>query len=140
MLAKRIVLDTNVVVSAHLNGQGFERYVLDLGLAKKCQFYLSSEIVEEYKEVLKRPKFAFDPKQIARSIKLIVRESQMVEPKATVTVTTDPDDNKFLECAEAAQADYLITGNLRHFPKRWGRTLVVNAREFIELIATEFRQ
>jgi predicted nucleic acid-binding protein len=44
------------------------------------------------------------------------------------------DDNVFLECAEAAQADYLVTGNQRHFPERWKKTKVIGARELIEFI------
>jgi predicted nucleic acid-binding protein len=50
-------------------------------------------------------------------------------------VTTDPDDNKFLECADAARADYLITGNQKHFPKFWKKTKVIMSREFIDLVA-----
>jgi predicted nucleic acid-binding protein len=46
-----------------------------------------------------------------------------------------PDDNVFLECAEAADAHYLITGNLRDFPERWRHTQIVTAREFLEVIA-----
>jgi predicted nucleic acid-binding protein len=50
-------------------------------------------------------------------------------------VTRDPADNKFIECADAARADYLITGNQRHFPKFWKSTKVINAREFLTVIA-----
>lgn len=44
-------------------------------------------------------------------------------------------DNRFLECAEAAGAQYPVTGNKRHFPGNWKGTQVVNGREFVELIA-----
>jgi predicted nucleic acid-binding protein len=47
-------------------------------------------------------------------------------------MTHDPEDNRFLECAEAARADYLATGSKRHFPRNRRQTLVVNARELIE--------
>jgi len=50
-------------------------------------------------------------------------------------VTSDPDDNIFLECADAARADYLITGNLKHFPRFWKNTKIINSREFISLVA-----
>lgn len=46
------VLDTNVVVSAHLKEDGFERFVLDLALAHKLQLFVSDEILEEYRNVL----------------------------------------------------------------------------------------
>jgi predicted nucleic acid-binding protein len=50
-------------------------------------------------------------------------------------VAPDPDDNKFLECADAARADYLVTGNPRHFPKFWKKTKVITSREFLSIVA-----
>ena len=50
-------------------------------------------------------------------------------------MTKDPDDNKFLECADAAHADYLVTGNQRHFPRFWKKTKVITSREFIDIVA-----
>ena len=50
-------------------------------------------------------------------------------PVATVAESCDEPDNRFLECAEAAGADYLVTGNKRDFPARWKKTEIVNARE-----------
>ena len=47
----------------------------------------------------------------------------------------DPDDIIFLECAETAGADYLVTGNRKHYPAEWKKTRIVTAREFIEIIA-----
>ncbi len=49
--------------------------------------------------------------------------------------TQDPDDNMFLECADVAGADYLVTGNQRHFPRFWKKTTVITPREFISLVA-----
>ena len=45
---------------------------------------------------------------------------------------TDASDNRFLECAAAAAAAILVTGNLKHFPPQWGATRVMNARQFLE--------
>jgi uncharacterized protein len=50
-------------------------------------------------------------------------------------VSSDPDDNMFIECAAAARADYLITGNQRHFPKFWKKTKIITSREFISRAA-----
>jgi hypothetical protein len=55
-----------------------------------------------------------------------------------VFAANDPSNDKFLECADAARADYLITGNLRHFPRFWKSTKVVTAREFIGIAAPAF--
>jgi predicted nucleic acid-binding protein len=46
----------------------------------------------------------------------------------------EPDDNIFLECAPAAQAGYLATGNLKHFPAMWKGTEVVTPRRLLDLI------
>ncbi len=59
----------------------------------------------------------------------------MVSPSRRLEVTKDPDDNIFLECADAARADYLITGNQKHFPAFWKSTKVITSREFIQLAA-----
>lgn len=56
MRRSRVVLDTNVVVSAHLNAEGFERHVLDLVLAGKLQIAVSEPILTEYEGVLRRPR------------------------------------------------------------------------------------
>ena len=54
-------------------------------------------------------------------------------------VSLDRDDNIFLECAGEARADYLVTGNKRHFPKFWRSTKVINDRELTEIIAPHLR-
>jgi predicted nucleic acid-binding protein len=55
-----------------------------------------------------------------------------------VTACRDEPDNRFLECAEAAGAEFLVTGNKRHFPQRWKTTRVANAREVLALIGPSF--
>jgi predicted nucleic acid-binding protein len=50
-------------------------------------------------------------------------------------VTADPADNKFLECSDAVRADYLVTGDLKHFPRFWKSTTVITSREFISIVA-----
>lgn len=136
----KVVLDTNVVVSAHLKSDGFERFVLDLALASKLQLFVSVEIPDEYEGVLRRPKFGIDPELVQSSLQLIRTKSRKVKPKRRVSESPDPDDNKFLECADTAGADYLVTGNKRHFPASFGNTQVVNARELIEIITPDLQR
>ncbi|MGH7815441.1 MAG: putative toxin-antitoxin system toxin component, PIN family [Candidatus Binataceae bacterium] len=131
----RVVLDTNVVVSAHLNGAGLEALVFDLATAGRVRLCVSASILEEYAEVLSRDKFKLPSELLAKSLARVRAAAQLVVPRRSVAAASDPADNRFLECAEAARAGYLITGNRRHFPLRWGRTRVVNAREFIALAA-----
>ena len=136
----RVVLDTNVVVSAHLTGGGLEAFVLDLALASKLELYVSSQILAEYEEVLRRPRFRIDPKKVTQSLRLIKKQAKTVKPTRTLSVSPDPDDNRFLECAEAARADYLVTGNRRHFPSKHRKTLIVNARQLIEIITPDLKR
>jgi putative PIN family toxin of toxin-antitoxin system len=136
----KVVLDTNVVVSAHLTAGGLEAFVLDLALASKLQLYVSPDILSEYAEVLRRPRFQIDSKKVTQSLRLIKKRAKSVKPTLTISVSRDPDDNRFLECAEAANADYLVTGNRRHFPAKYRNTLVVNARQLIEIITPELKR
>jgi uncharacterized protein len=136
----RVVLDTNVVVSAHLNGEGYERHVLDLALAGKLRLAVSEAILEEYEGVLRRPKFGISRKQVGHSLGLLRAAARVVRPRRLLKVTRDPSDNHFLECAEAAKADYIVTGNKRHFPTKWRQTQIVNARELLEWIVPVLRR
>ncbi len=133
----RVVLDTNVIVSAHLHEGGLEATVFLLALSGTITLCVSQPILAEYEGVLSRKKFSLDPHRVARSLEKIRRASRRVRPKRTLAECPDPEDNRFLECAEAARADYLITGNKRHFPTHWGKTKVVNAREFLEITGPE---
>ncbi|HEX7287679.1 MAG TPA: putative toxin-antitoxin system toxin component, PIN family [Candidatus Angelobacter sp.] len=136
----RVVLDTNVIVSAHLKDEGLERFVLDLALAHKLHLYLSAEILEEYKGVLARPAFKLDSVKVAASLRLMEKAAIMVRPAKKVNAAKDLDDNKFLECAEEAQADYLVTGNKKHFPQQGRQTRIVNARELLQEIMPDLQR
>jgi predicted nucleic acid-binding protein len=67
-------------------------------------------------------------------LNLLASEAILVTPTNRLDVSPDEPDNRVLECAEAATADFLVTGNKRHFPKRWKNTGVVNARELFDLL------
>jgi predicted nucleic acid-binding protein len=82
--------------------------------------------------VLKRPRLAIDFRKAAVAVARIRAIVSVVIPAVRVAAATDPDDNQFLGCAEAAQAHYLVTGNIRHFPEVWKETRVVTPRDFID--------
>ena len=135
MLPLRLVLDTNIIVSAALKPQGLQRTVLLLAITKPARMYVSAEIVAEYAEVLARPELAIRKGLRHQLLQLIRSRAHLVKPSRRLAVTPDPDDNIFLECADAARADYLVTGNQRHFPKFWKSSKVISSREFVTLIA-----
>ncbi len=111
MISLRLVVDTNIVISAALKPEGLQRTVLLLAITKPSRLYVSAPILEEY------------------------RTARFVRPVRHLQVTTDPDDNMFVECADVAGVDYLITGNIRHFPRYWKRTKIITSREFLSVIA-----
>lgn len=127
MLPLRLVLDTNIIVSAALKPQGLQRTVLLLAITKPARMYVSAEIVAEYAEVLARPELAIRKGLRRQLLQLVRNRAHLVKPTHRLAVTSDPDDNIFLECADAARADYLVTGNQRHFPKFWRSSKVISS-------------
>ena len=135
MIPLRLVVDTNIVVSAALMPDGLQRTVLLLAITRPARLYVSSAILTEYRDVWSRPEFRLRKGLRRQLLDLIRKRGHLVNPTRTVQVAKDPDDNKFLECADAARADYLVTGNSRHFPTFWKNTKVVTSREFLNLVA-----
>jgi uncharacterized protein len=135
MLPVRLVLDTNIVVSAALRPEGLQRTVLLLAMTRPARLYVSAAILEEYQQVLARPKLRVPKGQRQQFLQLLKNRAHLVEPVRRLEVTSDPADNMFLECAEAARADYLVTGNVRHFPPFWQQTKIITSREFLTLAA-----
>jgi putative PIN family toxin of toxin-antitoxin system len=135
MLSLRLVLDTNILVSAALKPDSLQRTVLTLATTRPGRLYASQSILDEYAEVLGRPELGIRKGLRLQLLQLILSHSYLVAPSRSLQVTSDADDNVFLECAEAARADYLVTGNQRHFPAFWKQTKVINSREFVSLAA-----
>jgi len=135
MLDLRLLLDTNIVVSAALKHESLQRTVFLLAITKPARLYVSPPILSEYAEVLARPELGIRRGARLQLLDLIRNRSVLVKPRIRLKVASDPDDNIFIECADAARADYLITGNRRHFPRYWKATKIISTREFIEIAA-----
>jgi uncharacterized protein len=134
MLPLRLVLDTNVVVSAALKPLGLQRTTFLLAFTKPARLYLSAPIFKEYRAVLSRPELRIRKGLRQQFLQLLQNRAHFVVPLASLQVTSDPANNIFLECADAARSDYLITGNQRHFPKFWKKTKIITARDFISIV------
>jgi putative PIN family toxin of toxin-antitoxin system len=126
----RVVLDTNVLVSANINDEGLEALVVSLALTGSLQPYISEPILKEYERVLYYRRLKFAPEEIKALIEKVHHASMMITPRYALREATHEPDNRFLECSEAADAEFLITGNTKHFPKKWKNTRIVSAREF----------
>ena len=92
---------------------------------------MSGKIYSEYDEVLSRPQLQRTNKVIAGMLRAVRELGLWVKPTEALRVCSDPDDDIFLECALAARTDYLVTGNLRHFPEGWEGTRVLTARRLL---------
>ena len=134
----RVVVDTNVLVSALISPRGNEALLvlaINDGLVRTCY---SSEILDEYAEVLARPKFGFPADIIAELIDTLRRNGDLIRVKLSIPLSPDPGDDKFLACALAAKADFVATGNKRDFPEpRIEPTKVVSTAELLDLITIE---
>jgi putative PIN family toxin of toxin-antitoxin system len=135
MLPLRLVIDTNVVISAALKPEGLQRTTFLLVITKPARLCVSQPFLEEYAEVLSRPEFKIRKGLRQQLLQLMKNRGNLVVPSRRLEVSGDPDDNRFLECADAARADYLVTGNLRHFPRFWKKSKIITPREFIGLVA-----
>jgi putative PIN family toxin of toxin-antitoxin system len=106
----RIVVDTNVIVSALVFG-GLPRRVFDLVEGGRCQFYHSVEIQGETRRVL-RDKFGWDEDRLDRYLPALWNMGERVTAHRRINaVKDDPDDNRILECALAAGAEVIVSGD-----------------------------
>ena len=135
MIPLRLVIDTNVVVSAALKPEGLQRTVVLLAMAKPAHWYVSTPILSEYALVLARPALKIRKNLRQQLLQLIKNHARIVPPSRLAQITSDPADNIFVECADAARADYLVPGNQRHFPKFWKNTKIISSSEFLSVIA-----
>lgn len=107
----RIVIDTNIFVSSFMGGN--PRKIIDLWKGGKITLCLSNDILDEYINVLKRIGLA-DEDELAELLSLFSKGFNilftMKTPKLEI-VKEDPDDDKFIECAIALKAEYIITGD-----------------------------
>ena len=115
---QKLILDTNVIVSALISNSIPTKILYELVLTQKVQTCLSDEIFAEYVEVMNREKFArYTNFKIKAGIVLNkLREiSRFYKTDRKIDILTDTSDNKFLELAAVSSADYLITGNTLDF-------------------------
>lgn len=130
----RVVLDTNILVSALLSPGGPPFAVLGGILERRWELLASPEILEEYASVLGRDKFRLSAQEVAEALARLKSCAVAVFPSERVRACADPDDDKFLSAALAGAATHLVTGNLRHFPKgSYAGVLILSPRQFLDL-------
>lgn len=135
----KVILDTNVLVSSLIQ-RSYPFLIIDSIFAnREIELCSSDDLLYEYTDVLTRVKFFkypdFDIR--AKILLLNIREfatKYFINLKLNI-ILEDESDNRFLELAEICSADYLITGNNKHFPmKDYKTTKIVSPREFWESV------
>ena len=107
----RAVLDTNVVVSSLLF-HGQPSHLVPLWQARRFVALVSRPILREYLRVLAYPKFRLTPEEVRQAIEELLPYVEPVSPvKRLSVIRRDPTDNRFLECAVAGKAQYLVSGD-----------------------------
>ena len=131
----RVVLDTNVLLSALAFPGSKPDQVLQRVRRGEVELFLSVFILAELERIL-RDKFRFTKRQTDERVAVNRRMATLVEPTERIAlVAAKDDDNRVLECAVAAHADYLVTGDKEHLlPLRSiGKTQIVTPAAFLEL-------
>jgi len=128
----RIVLDTNVIVSALVFG-GVHRAILELAEAGQCELFYSEAIQNEVRRVLAE-KFAWPPATLQEVLAVVWTMGDLVVPRIAVrAVRDDPDDDRILECALAANASFLVSGDRHLLALRTYQSIsIVTPRQFLE--------
>jgi uncharacterized protein len=126
----KIVLDTNVLVSAVLSPRGRPADVLNLVLNGRIIVCFDDRIINEYQGVLSRETFKFDLKEIKTLMSFLANYGEYIVPDPVALRLEDPEDLMFYEVLESSNADFLITGNIRHFRSAKDERIVTPA-EFI---------
>ncbi|MEK6617601.1 MAG: putative toxin-antitoxin system toxin component, PIN family [Nitrospirota bacterium] len=129
----RVVADTNVYVSAIVFGGTCES-ILALARADVIELVISPEIQKELKWVLDRT-FGWSAYQIREALAEVNAIATLVRPTATLSgIVPHEQDHRVLECAVAADAEYLVTGDKKHLQplKTYGSIRIVSPREFLD--------
>ncbi|HJZ94989.1 MAG TPA: putative toxin-antitoxin system toxin component, PIN family [Candidatus Solibacter sp.] len=130
----RVVLDTNIIVSALLQPLGPSAQIFTMALSGSIQMCMTGPVYAEYEEVIRRPRLKRSDEIITATLQSIRDNALWVRPSDKVRACLDPDDDMFLECAQAARADYLVTGNTKDFPISWEGTPVITPRAMLDHI------
>jgi putative PIN family toxin of toxin-antitoxin system len=130
----RVVFDTNILYSAILKPGSVPAKAFDLvaaGLVIPC---VSEEVLIEYRAVLYRPGLDLQENRRRELLGHISALSLHVTPTQKLAVCVHEPDNRFLECGVEAVADYVVTGNTRHYPSRYENVAIITPRALLGLL------
>lgn len=130
----RVVIDTNVLVSALIDDGKPRRLVVEL--LDKHTVILSKQMLAELADVLSREKFTVTSSQVDRFVSSLVRMSKIVPDNSRFKVVLeDSDDDKVLNAAYAGKAEFIVTGD-RHLLvlEKFKRTKIINVNQMLRKV------
>lgn len=113
-----VVIDTNVLVSGIINPHGAPAAVLRLIASGKLTVAFDLRILQEYRAVLRNPRFGFKSEHVEEVLDLIEKDGISVIPQPVAASVPDPGDLPFIEVAVASRGSILVTGNRKHYPQK----------------------
>lgn len=134
----KIIIDTNVLISAALKGRKPMAAIFEILARPQCEWIVSQAILDEYRGVLSRPKLKLSQSQQEEWFLFLDLATIVIDVNLEIDFPRDRKDAKFLACAVVANADYLLTGD-RDFEdvERLGKTQIVSVSQFLELIEVD---
>ena len=130
--AEKVVVDTNIFISAFGWGGNPLRIIelLERGVLRNCA---SEDIIKELFIAVSYPKLGFPQIVQTEILEFVLAYSDIYETKEYVGISPDPKDNKFLECALAADARFIITGDKRLLSiKKYKSVRIITPEDFLE--------
>jgi putative PIN family toxin of toxin-antitoxin system len=129
---KRVVLDTNIVISSVLGGALV--LIFELWDQGKFTVVVTSDILAEYFDVINRPKFRLKQETIDKITRYLYQFSEYIVPEEHIQVVeADPQDDKFLEAAIAGKVDFIVSGDNHLLEMKEFRGIpIIPAREFLD--------
>ena len=133
----RVVLDTNIFISAVLGGR--LGVVIDEWKAGKFKLIVTDSIAREYLEVVNRPKFKIPQAEIIAVSDYLLQLGEFVTPTEEIhIIVADPTDDKFLEAALAGKVDYIVSGDNHLLELKSLREIpIITGKEFIAWLKTQ---
>ena len=144
-MALRVVLDTNVVVAGLRSRSGASAVILDLVERGELHAVVNAPLLEEYEEVLSRPEqrraHGLSEEDLRRFLRGLLDAAELVATRLDrrLVLARDPSDAAVAEAAIDAEADYLVTHNLRHFGEVAGVVPVVAPGGLLRVVARRER-
>jgi len=131
----KIILDANIFISSFFWG-GNPKKVVERVITGIDDLFITKEIIEELEDVVKRPKFHADNDRINYFINAVEEISNKITPQKLIKGgSRDIKDNKYIECGIAANADFIISGDIHLLElKKYKNIKIVNVKDYLDIV------